>query len=120
MIEKCKNCKALSNKGNASACRNVQCGLSLLLIGQERIKRRYLSRLQENLPDDVLYHCFTGESDEEELKKFLKLNHVLRSSLLDRAFKLWPERLQQIANRLATETIDSQKIVNSFVKDRLK
>lgn len=120
MTEKCQNCKIDANKGNALQCRQVQCGLSLMLVGQERIKRRYLAQLQENTPQEVLYHCFTGESDEEELKKFVKLNHVLRESLLDRAFRLWPERLAQIASSRKQQKQDDSKSVRQFIKNRKK
>lgn len=62
-----------------------------------RIAQRFLAELDAWLTPDLLYHCFTGESDPDELDRIAKLDHVLRSSLLEKVERLWRARLEQIA-----------------------
>lgn len=115
MNDKCNNCKKAAEAHVAKDCRRTQCGLSLLLVGQDRIKRRYLAELHQNLPIDVLYHCFTGERDEVELERVANLDHVRQMSLLEAVERIWPQRLQQIADERRTETQESKEVVQQFI-----
>jgi hypothetical protein len=115
MIDRCKNCRRPADPGNARACRFVNCGLSLHLSGPERFRRRYQAQLQQDLPPEVLYHCFTGETDEYELARIANLDHVLQSSLLAKVERLWPDRLAQIADARRTEQQESKAAVQQFV-----
>ncbi len=82
---------------------------------RNRIAERFLVELEAWLTPDLLYHCFTGETDPEELKRIAKLDHVLRSSLLAKVERLWPERLQAIADARRTEKQESKAAVQQFV-----
>ncbi len=61
-----------------------------------RIKARFLAELDEWLTPDLLYHCFTGESDPYELARIAELGRVLQSSLLAKVERIWPDRLAAI------------------------
>ncbi len=80
-----------------------------------RIAERFLVELEQWLTPDLLYHCFTGESDPEELERIAKLDHALQSSLLAKAERLWPERLQAIAEARSKEQQQSKAAVQQFV-----
>lgn len=86
----------------------------------DRIKDRYLKDLDAWLTPELLYHCFTGEDDLDELERIRKLDYVRQVSLLDAAFKIWPQRLEQIAQMSRKEKRESQAKVKQFVKNRLK
>ena len=90
------------------------------MMRPDPIKDRYLQQLNEWLTPDLLYHCFTGEDNPDELERIAKLDHVRQASLLDAAFKIWPQRLQQIAQMSRKEKRESQAKVKQFVKNRLK
>jgi hypothetical protein len=84
------------------------------------IKDRYLKDLEAWLTPDLLYHCFTGENDPEELERIANLDHVRQISLLEAAERIWPQRLEQIAQMTRKEKRESQVKVKQFVKNRLK
>lgn len=115
MNDQCTTCRRVANLGSAKTCRRVSCGLSLLLSGPDRFNRRYQAQLQEDLPPDVLYHCFTGERDPNELERIAKLDHVRQSALLDAVERIWPQRLQQIAEARRIDMAESKAAVQQFV-----
>ena len=80
-----------------------------------RVRDRFLRELDAWLTPELLYHCFTGENDEQELERISKLDHVLQASLLDKAERLWPQRLQMIADARRKEKRDSKAAVKQFV-----
>ena len=79
------------------------------------IRDRYLTDLRTWLTPELLYHCFTGESNPEELERIAKLEHVLQQSLLDRVARLWPDRLEQIAAKRRRTKQDSKEAVEQYV-----
>lgn len=115
MSDRCQACRLSADVGTARACRHVNCGLSLHLSGPERFRRKYHAQLQLDLPPEVLYHAFTGETDEYELARIAKLDHVLQSSLLAKVERLWPQRLQTIADARRIEKQQSKAAVQQFV-----
>lgn len=80
-----------------------------------RIAERFLAELDAWLTPDLLYHCFTGESDPDELERIAKLDHVLRSSLLEKVERLWPARLEQIAVERKRQKQQDKADVQQFV-----
>lgn len=80
-----------------------------------RIRDRFLADLDAWLTPDLLYHCFTGENDPDELERISKLDHVLQSSLLAKVERLWPERLQQLAAIRGRERQQDKAAVQQFV-----
>lgn len=82
-----------------------------------RIAERFLAELDAWLTPDLLYHCFTGENDPDELERIAKLDHVLRSSLLEKV-----ERLEQIAaarkRQKQQDKADVQQFVLKFSHDK--
>jgi len=81
----------------------------------DRIRDRYLTDLYKWLTPDLLYHCFTGETDPDELERVAKLDYVRQISLLETVERIWPQRLQQISDERRTETQESKKIVQQFI-----
>lgn len=79
------------------------------------IKARFLADIDEWLTPELLYHAFTGESDEYELARIAKLDHALQSSLLSKVERLWPERLAAIAEARHKEKQDGAKAVHQYV-----
>lgn len=82
---------------------------------RNRIAERFLAELDAWLTPDLLYHCFTGESDADELERIAKLDHVLQSSLLAKVERLWPQRLALLAEARRTEKQESKAAVQQFV-----
>jgi hypothetical protein len=82
---------------------------------RNRIAERFLAELDAWLTPELRYHCFTGETDENELARIAKLDHVLQSSLLAKVERLWPQRLQAIADARRTEKQESKAAVQQFV-----
>jgi hypothetical protein len=80
-----------------------------------RVRDRFISDLYKWLTPELLYHCFTGENDPEELERISRLDHALQASLLEKAERLWPERLQMIADARRKEKRDSKEAVRQFV-----
>ena len=80
-----------------------------------RIAERFLAELDAWLTPDLLYHCFTGENDSGELDRIAKLDHVLRSSLLEKVERLWPARLEQIAAARKRQKQQDKADVQQFV-----
>ena len=79
------------------------------------LKARFLAELDTWLTPDLLYHAFTGESDPYELARIAKLDHALRSSLLNKVERLWPERLNAIADARRKEKQEGTKAVHQYV-----
>lgn len=80
-----------------------------------RVRDRFLRELNAWLTPELLYHCFTGENDPEELERISKLDHALQASLLEKAERLWPQRLQMIADARRKEKRESKEAVQQFV-----
>lgn len=80
-----------------------------------RVKERFLDELNAWLTPQLLYHCFTGERDEEELERIAKLDHVLQVSLLEKVERLWPERLEQLAAKRRREKQEDKAAVKQFI-----
>jgi hypothetical protein len=85
------------------------------MINPNRIRDRFLADLDAWLTPELLYHCFTGESDPDELERIANLDHVLQSSLLAKVERLWPERLALIAQSRRKEQQESKAAVQQFV-----
>ena len=115
MVERCKRCRAYATPESALACRQKHCFQSLLLTGKDRIKRKFLGDLEDWLTPVKLYHAFTGEDDPYELERFELLDHTLQQSLLEKAEREWPSRLEAIAKQRQREEIESQEIVKQVV-----
>lgn len=79
------------------------------------IADRFIADLYAWLTPDLLYHCFTGEDEPDELERIAKLDHVLQSSLLAKVERLWPERLEQIAASRKREKQQDKAAVQQFV-----
>lgn len=77
---------------------------------QKRFKENYLKRLEDWLTDDLVYYYLTGESIE-----FKSLDHALRQTLLEKAWKEFPERLAYIQRKLKRKELRSKKQVQQFV-----
>lgn len=82
---------------------------------RNRIAERFLADLDAWLTPELLYHCFTGERDDQELERIRKLDHVLQTSLLAKVERLWPERLEQIADARRRERRDSKAAVQQYI-----
>lgn len=80
-----------------------------------RVAERFLAELDAWLTPDLLYHCFTGESDPQELERIAKLDHVLQASLLEKVERLWPERLEQLATNRKREKQEDKAAVQQFI-----
>lgn len=115
MSDTCKNCRKAADKTNAAQCRRRACGLSLLLSGPERFQRKYKADLEIWLNAERLYHCFTGEDDDYKLAQINFLDHVLQSSLLEKAEREWPARLEQLRKKRVKEKQESKQAVQQFV-----
>lgn len=111
----CKNCPKKADKTNAALCRRQACGLSLLLSGPERFQRKYKADLQSWLTAERLYHAFTGEDDDYKLAQINFLDHVLQSSLLEKAEREWPARLEQLCQKRVKKEQESKQAVQQFV-----
>ena len=85
------------------------------MINPNRVRDRFLADLDAWLTPELLYHCFTGESDPDELERIGKLDHVLQSSLLDKVEALWPKRLELIAQSRRKEQRESKAAIQQFV-----
>jgi len=85
------------------------------MINPNRVRDRFLADLDAWLTPELLYHCFTGESDPDELERVAKLDHVLQSSLLVKVERLWPERLALITQSRRKEQQESKSAVDQFV-----
>ncbi len=85
------------------------------MINRNRIRDRFLAELDAWLTPELLYHCFTGESDPDELERISKLDHFLLSSLLNKVERLWPDRLEQLAAKCRKEQQESKAAVQQFV-----
>lgn len=85
------------------------------MITPNRIRDRFLADLDAWLTPELLYHCFSGEKDPDELKRIGKLDHVLQSSLLAKVERLWPERLEQLAAIRKREKQEDKNTVQQFV-----
>lgn len=82
---------------------------------RNRIAERFLADLDAWLTPELLYHCFTGEADDQELERIAKLDHTLQSSLLAKVERLWPERLAQIADARRKEQQESKAAVQQYI-----
>lgn len=85
------------------------------MISRNPIRDRFLADIDEWLTPELLYHCFTGETDEYELARIAKLDHALQATLLEKVERLWPERLQQIADSRRKEKQDSKTAVQQYI-----
>lgn len=77
---------------------------------QKRFKENYLKSLEAWLTDDLVYYYLTGE-----LIEFKLLDHSLRQTLLEKAWKEFPERLAYIQRKLKRKELRSKKQVQQFV-----
>lgn len=115
MTDTCKRCRKSADKTTAAQCRRRACGLSLLLSGPERFQRKYKADLETWLNAELLYHCFTGENDDYKLARVYHLDHVLQSSLLEKAEREWPARLEMLRQERVKEKQESKQLVQQFV-----
>ena len=117
MSDYCKKCRKRASKETAKACRQLQCGLSLYLLGPDRFRRRYHAEMIQNFPPYVLYHCFTGENDDVELARIANLDPWLLEPLLNKAEREWPDRLARIAAQNKSKKQESKRVVDQFIID---
>lgn len=80
-----------------------------------RIAVRFLAELNAWLTSDLLYHCFTGEDDQPELERIGKLDPWLLEPLLNKVERLWPERLEQLAQARKRRQQQDKADVQQFV-----
>ena len=90
------------------------------LSGPELFAKKYLEELEDWLEPVLLYHCFTGEDDGYKLGWFAGLDHTLQQTMLDKAFKEWPNRLERIATENRQEKQELDKKAEQFVLIFLK
>ena len=111
----CASCRKAAEPINAKNCLAINCELSLILSGPERFRRKFRAELDEWLTPDRLYHAFTGEDDDYELARISRLDHVLQSSLLEKAKREWPARLRQLDQACLKEALESKRAVQQFI-----
>jgi len=87
----------------------------MTLSGPDWIKGRFLAEFHAWLSPSRLYHAFTGVDDDYVLAHIDKLDHVLQSSLLEKAEREWPARLDQVAKQRRKEKEDSKQAVQQFI-----
>ena len=80
------------------------------------IRQRFLAELNAWLTPSLLYHCFTGESDPYRLAHVEHLQPALQNSLLEKAERDWPARLQRLAEARRAEQQQSKALVRSYVQ----
>ena len=77
---------------------------------QKRFKEDYLNRVEGWLTDDLVYYYLTGESIDFKLP-----DHSLRQTLLERAWKQFPERLAYLKEKRRRRELRSKQQVKQFV-----
>jgi hypothetical protein len=82
-----------------------------------RVRDRFIADLERWLTPDLLYHCFTGEDDPNELARIAKLSPWLLEPLLNKAEREWPDRLARIAAQNKSEKQESKRVVDQFIID---
>lgn len=79
------------------------------------VRQRFLTDLSDWLTPDLLYHCFTGEDDPGRLGYVARLDPIHQSSLLNKAEREWPARLQAIAAKRRREKAESKAAVQQYI-----
>jgi hypothetical protein len=79
------------------------------------IADRFIGDLYAWLTPDLLYHCFTGEEYPRTLAHIAKLQPSLQEPLLNKAERLWPQRLEQIAAASEIQKKQDKAAVHQFV-----
>jgi hypothetical protein len=82
------------------------------------VRKRFLDQLDRWLTPELLYHCFTGESDPDQLAHAAELDHALQLSLLAKVERQWPGRLEAIAQERQRERNESRRIVRTYTNAR--
>ena len=80
------------------------------------VRKRFLDEMDKWLTPDLLYHCFTGESDPDRLAHVAGLDHALQSSLLAKVEREWPNRLNAIAEDRQHQRNESRRLVRTYTK----
>lgn len=78
---------------------------------------RFIKQLYEWLTPDLLYYCFTGEEDLQELERIGKLDPWLQEPLLNKAEREWPERLRRMDELRLRKKQEDKVMVQQFVLD---
>ena len=85
------------------------------MIRPNPIADRFIADLYAWLTPDLLYHCFTGEDDPLTLAHIAKLDPWLQEPLLNKAERLWPGRLEQIASAQKLQKKQDKAVVKKFI-----
>lgn len=80
-----------------------------------RIADRFVADLHAWLTPDLLYHCFTGEDDPLTLAHIAKMDPSLQEPLLNKAERLWPQRLEHIAAAREIQKKQDKAAVKQFI-----
>ena len=77
---------------------------------QKRIKDKFLVELEAWLTEDLMYYYLTGDKSVE----LEKLDHTFRQTLLDRAWRQFPERLERIRKSRERKELLNKARVKQF------
>lgn len=78
---------------------------------------RFIAELNAWLTPDLVYHCFTGETDEKTLKHIAGLRRQpwLLEPILSKAERGWPQRLADIEAKRRRKKQEDKAAVQQFV-----
>lgn len=85
------------------------------MIKRNQIADRFVADLHAWLTPDLLYHCFTGEDDPLTLAHIAKMDPSLQEPLLNKAERLWPQRLEHIAAAREIQRKQDKAAVKQFI-----
>jgi len=80
------------------------------------VRKRFLDEMDKWLTPDLLYHCFTGESDAYRLAHVEQIQPAQRHILLNMAEQQWPKRLESIAEDRQHQRNESRRLVRTYTK----
>lgn len=81
------------------------------------IAERFIAQLNDWLTNDLLYHCFSSETDQDKLDHVGRLPPSLAEPLLNKAEREWPDRLRLIEVERKREDLRGKAAVKQFVLD---
>ncbi len=78
---------------------------------QKRVKDKFLKELETWLTEDLMYYYLTGDKSVD----LEKLDHTFKQTLLDRAWKEFPQRLERIRKSRERKKLLNKARVKQFV-----